>query len=404
MRWRFYNTSDSREVVEHQVMLDKIDAWWREFATKTDDLAALFSQQQQWDLPEWMLQHLNAIHPDLMWEYGPAVDCEGHRLVITPEAAHHLRPLVSTIIERAPAISGWEFYAYRQPGDVEEAVATVAGRTGGDLSDVMVRVQRGEHHRIDLCFHTPHAKHREDEQAMNDAFVATETLLGEECLDRWIGLVEVEPMAKKTGVFGMFRSKEAKPVGLIPLERLHDTVTSVMESIREQLPPTPHCDWTKDAEWTLWELTPPSMDDCPEQRDLFVARSPNPGAWTAAHSSDLFYSGRFTRCGETFCYVKIDGSEALDATHFADKAEIEDALDEVLVPARLGCQIGGGTGQCYSYIDLALIDLDRGLDAVCQRLRQGNVPKQTWIQFFDTDLVCEWIGIYDDTPPPPMEF
>jgi hypothetical protein len=24
-----------------------------------------------------------------------------------------------------------------------------------------------------------------------------------------------------------------------------------------------------------------------------------------------------------------------------------------------------------------------------------------WIQFFDSDLQGEWIGIWDDTPPPP---
>jgi len=32
-----------------------------------------------------------------MWEFGPAVNKEGHRLVITPESAHHLRPLVNRI-------------------------------------------------------------------------------------------------------------------------------------------------------------------------------------------------------------------------------------------------------------------------------------------------------------------
>ncbi len=39
-------------------------------------------------------------------------------------------------------------------------------------------------------------------------------------------------------------------------------------------------------------------------------------------------------------------------------------LDEVLKPDGLGCQIGGGTGRRYSYIELALTDLDRGIRAV----------------------------------------
>jgi hypothetical protein len=89
----------------------------------------------------------------------------------------------------------------------------------------------------------------------------------------------------------------------------------------------------------------------------------------------LFHSERFSKCGETFCYVKLDGKDGLDEEKFPDKAAIEDALDEVLRPRRLGCHIGGGTGLRYSYIDLALTDVQQGLDAVRRRLREGNVPK-----------------------------
>ncbi len=49
---------------------------------------------------------------------------------------------------------------------------------------------------------------------------------------------------------------------------------------------------------------------------------------------------------------------------FADKSEIEDALDAVLRPQKFGCHIGGGTGLRYSYIDLALTDVNRGVDAI----------------------------------------
>lgn len=192
------------------------------------------------------------------------------------------------------------------------------------------------------------------------------------------------------------------PPGIVPLERMQETVAAVIGSVTEQLPDRPHYSWATEAEWTLWELEPKSQEDYTEQADLFVGRSPNPTMWTAAHSRGLFFSERFSRCGETFCYVKLDGSEGLDELMFDDKAEIEDALDEVLKPTELGCQIGGGTGRRYSYIDLALVDVERGIDVVRQRLQEGNVPKRSWIQFFDADLESEWIGIYDDSPPPPM--
>jgi hypothetical protein len=124
--------------------------------------------------------------------------------------------------------------------------------------------------------------------------------------------------------------------------------------------------------------------------------------WQNAHSSVPFDSIRFSRCGETFCHVKIDGTEGLDEEKFADKAEIEDALDEALRDQEIGCVIGGGTGLKYSYVDLALVDVDRGAEIVKRVLRGGNIPKRTWILFFDTDLQARWIGVWDGAPPPPM--
>ena len=94
---------------------DRIDAWWAAFQAKAADLDALFSRQAEWDLPGWMQENLQPIHPHLMWEFGPAVEGPGHRLVITPESRRHLRPLVAEMLRRAPPLDGWEFYAYRLP-------------------------------------------------------------------------------------------------------------------------------------------------------------------------------------------------------------------------------------------------------------------------------------------------
>jgi hypothetical protein len=125
--------------------------------------------------------------------------------------------------------------------------------------------------------------------------------------------------------------------------------------------------------------------------------------WTAAHGGGLFCSERFSRCGETFCYVKLDGSQVLAEERVADKSKIEDALDAALKPSKLGCSIGGGTGLRYSYIDLALTDVDKGIERIRHALQAAQVPNRSWIQFFDTDLAAEWVGIYDDCPPPPLD-
>ena len=114
------------------------------------------------------------------------------------------------------------------------------------------------------------------------------------------------------------------------------------------------------------------------------------------------WSGPSSLDGETFCYVKIDGTQGVDAEEFADRSKIEEALDAALRERQLGCVVGGGTGRMYSYVDLALVDVDRGAEIVQQVLRGGNIAKRTWILFFDADLESQWIGIWEGAPPPPM--
>lgn len=389
MRWLFHNPADANESQSRREVLARIDAWWSAFTAQTQALSDLFSRRQNWDLPNWMAENLQSIDPNLMWEFGPAVAGGKHRLVITPEWRHDLRPLVNAILDRAPRIAGWEFYPYRLPEDAAQARLAVEGRTGGHLDAWRVQPAVGQHRLIDLRFVRPEAD-RDPDNGFHTAFVATETLLGEELLNKWIGAIEVTERV------------DGPPRPVTP-DRLKPTVVSLIESLREQLPEQPCLNWVDEAGWSMFELTPQQAEDYPHQLDLLVAKTPDAGRWRAARIPSRFCSERFSRHGEVFCYLKLDGSEGLDQEKFADKSEIEDALDEVLRPEGLGCQIGGGTGLRYSYIDLALVDVKSGIEAIVRRLRAGNVPHRSWIQFFDADLGAEWVGIYNDTPPPPLE-
>jgi hypothetical protein len=398
MRWRFADPNNQAEAESRREVISQIESWWDAFAGKTEALSGLFSRKARWDLPAWMEANLQVIHPSLMWEFGPAVRERGHRLVITPESAHHLRPLVGAILDRAPKIAGWEFYPFRLPESEEHALATVRGRADYDAGDFKVHVAAGEHQRIDLCFQSPEVSGPDDQDALNAAFVAAETLLGEELLDGWVGAVDVESAEDGHGAGS---ARRPRPVSL---DRLRETVVAVMNAMRDQLPDRPLYRRLEGAEWRLWKLDPGESADPFEQQDLFVARSVDPGVWLAAHSGHLFFSERFSRHGEMFCYLKIDGALGLEGTNFDDKSAIEDALDQVLVPAGLGCVMGGGTGTRYSYVDLALLNLDEAVRAIRSVLQEGRLSRNAWIQFFDSNLGAEWIGVHDDSPAPPIRF
>jgi hypothetical protein len=379
MRWKFASDAARAE------KLRQIDDWWHAFQGKATQLEALFKKEEQWDLPKWMYDHLGAVDENIAWEFGPGVN-DGHRLVLTPEARRELRPLVDTILERAPKLTGWEFYPYRLVEPVAIAELLMGALNLPLLTDARVIATPGEHHFVDLTFFAPGVKDVEDKRSLHAAFKLTEVVLGEDVLDSWIGMIKFEKTAAR---------------GATVLSEMRHSVVKCISQIKAELPQYPAWHESSVGDGRVWKLEPRRDADYAGQLDMFVGRSTQPEMWLAAHSNLPFYSERFSRNGETYCYIKLDGTVPLDEECFRDKGEIEDALDAVLIPAKTGAVVGGGSGLRYSYIDLALSDLENGIQQVIAVLREGNITERAWILFFDDIYREEWVSVWDNSPTPP---
>lgn len=387
-RWVFTDELTENEKVVHNEISILIDNWWTEFEKNHINIDAVFSKGTDFDLLSFMENNLNNIQTNIFWEFGPAINSDGHRLVITPESYKQQRPLVNEILKRAPEIKDWEFYGYRIPETFEDAINTVNSRTGGQITDYKIQAEANRFNQVNLYFINESLKTESDyNQGLNDAFVAIESLLGEENLDKWIGAIEVINQQKD--------SLEIKPI-----TELSKLFNSKRNEIKSNLFKKPHYKIHNSVNWSLLSLEPEEQNDYSQQSDIFVAKAINMPMWNTGASGNLFYSERFSNFDETFCYIKLDGTQGLDEEKFEDKSSIEDALDKVLIKENVGCHIGGGTGLKYSYIDLALTDLDKGIKLVKEVLRKGNISKNSWILFYDSELEYEWIGIWDDTPKP----
>lgn len=55
----------------------------------------------------------------------------------------------------------------------------------------------------------------------------------------------------------------------------------------------------------------------------------------------------------------------------------------------------------YSYIDLALLDVDAAIESIKSSLSAGAVPERGWILFYDRKWSDEWVRIYEEAPGPP---
>ena len=388
MRIKFQFDLSAEERQTNQSIQSAIDRWWRTFLEKTGDLHALFKRQQDWDLPEWMEQNLGAISSNIMWEFGQGL-LGGHRLVITPESRRHLRPLVAQILQRAPKIDGWEFYPYRLPEDEKMAGLTVDARQGARLDQMRFILSPGQFNRVDIRCIVP-ADYPEDKQKAT-GFVAIESLLGEEMLDRWIGYIDYEKAAPY-------------PTEAVPPGDLLSAMRRLVQTLIMKLPNTSWIGRAEGSEWTSFKVNPKrGLADYPSRLDLLTQISAIPELHQCVFSGAVFDSDRFSKCGETFAYVKVDGDGGLPPWGFQDRAQIDDALSTALEGAGLGTVIGGGNGLRYCYTDLALLNVEAAVPVIRETLTRGGVSIRSWLLFFDDNFASEWVGVFPESPPPPME-
>jgi len=401
MRWLFYDRANPEERAQHEALLERMDAFWRGFAEHVDDFVAVFTQQSDFDLVGWMQDSLGAVDPRIMWEFGPARRGAGHRLVATTEGAHHLRPMVDALIERAPQIDGWEFYGYRMADAPELALQGVQARTGIDMSDAKVSVELGEERTVALRVCTPQMTFGANEAVGNAGLVAVESLAGEETLDRWIGAIEVAPMPKAVKSWG-FGKKKAVDDTLVPLGELKSRVDALVDELKARRDTEPFAALDPDAvEWTMLQLEPEQAPDYPGQSDLAVVRTCALELWKASHGPGLFFDERFSAHGESFAFLKID-QETVEAERRVEaKTPIDEAVMAYLAEGNRGALTGSGTGLRYAYLELVLADRERSVPELQELLRGLEVPERSWILFFESHLAGEWVGVYPETPPPP---
>lgn len=395
VRWKLQGGGGAEDA-ERARLRGLMDAWWAAFAERSTDIADVFERRGTFDLPAFMDATLHAVDQRLCWEFGSATTGEGHRLCITPEADRNLRPLLDELLSRAPALPGWEFHAYRSNDPAELVLDVVEARCGIRPDTARVRMERSDERRmVDVTWEL--GPEIPEEKLGHVAFVLTETTFGEEMLDRWVGAVEHQRVAK--GIF----SRGPKWRGL----KLEEARPALDTEVRRLLQSLPEIPW--------WQLRPrEEREDGPSWRmlkgegtngppgreDLISLVTVSPEV-TNGTFSPRFWSGRHSRCGESFVYVQVAADGPPSGARLDRREQIEDALDEALIPRKLGAVISSATGVRWDYIDLAVTDLHAAAEVAVKAMRAAEVDGPAWIRCHDADWTSEWKGVWDDETPPP---
>ena len=247
-------------------------------------------------------------------------------------------------------------------------------------------------HLIDVVVYTPGGL------APRDAERVVESLLGAELCDDWIGAVDGAAMPRGGPLHVVQSGGDLERT--FPLAELPLAVRAAIDGLVSGLPDAPFCAQDRSRAWTLFELEPEPAHDYAAQDDLMLTTTVAPELIKAYLQGLPIYSGRFSRAGELFCYLKLDLAGAPVHEQLAQRRSVEDALDRALVPDGDGCVIGNGLGLRYAYVDLALTRSE-ALSRVRDVALAAGAPERSWLLFLDSELDGEWVGVKRATPVPP---
>lgn len=394
MRWNFIESSNETEVAYKRQKQAAISTWWKSFEGQAETLFQAGKKHDLDSIVDWVDEHLHKVHPDLMWDV--TVDDKECLFVITPESSHELRPLVETMVQSAPTIPKWRFGTYREPH------AATVGEIGdtritSDISDLHFLAHSRTFNIIDVVFMSSHFKRDDEQNDLGSCFVICELLLGEELLDKRIGMIETRsyhrPLQEKiVNLFG--RTKHNPTEGGRPGDELLECVSSLKDEMVKALPDTPFYK-TKFEEFT-GIFVQPSDNALPSR---FTFSTALPDVISSINNRFLFHSERFSKLGEKFCYLKLADMEEIRSS-VEKRGAVEDTIDAALRQAHVGCVFGGGAGQECAFIDLILADVEKAIPIIRQIAQTEQFSDRSWLLFHDTPWIAEWVGLTASSPVP----
>jgi hypothetical protein len=382
-RWRFADESNPRELALKQETIARIDTFWNLFGQRCESWRTDFGNSGSKSMVHFLQPAIATIEDGIMWECGPGDD-SNFALDLTAETNYFLRPIIQTVLERAPQIPGWVFSEYKKP--LRPASLAVDGfvcRRQKSLYPFSATFEKSEASGINVIVSSPKFEKENEIEDLNDAFLLAEVALGEENLDHWIDYIFTKGCKLDEC------SSEAQAV-----EAMVNGFEKLKGDLIDGLPGVPYHKFPQREQYYNVELNSENMQTLPRYGlTLWLIEFMN------VFTKGLrFNSRRLSRFGERFCYLRFEGATGMDPV---SRGEIEDSLDAQLREAAVGCVFGGGSGPNSSmFIDLCLEDIEVAIPLLRSSVEMAKLPHNAKLRFYDADLVHEWVGMFNDTAGP----
>ncbi|HYP89192.1 MAG TPA: hypothetical protein VEQ59_13590 [Polyangiaceae bacterium] len=311
-------------------------------------------------------------------------------------------PLAELLLSMAPSDVGCALSLGRPAIALERALAEVRESHELDLSRATLRAGFGRGHLLEVTLGVPGGSGADHEQ--NAAENLVRAVIGDRVFETWIGAVHAAAAPRMPSLRVLdVRARQPQ----LSIDDLFATVAAAALGVRLglaglprsaplTLPPTSgvaasSADSSRE-DWTLLEVEPLAEDRGRRKDDLLLASTCTPELLRCYLDGSPCSSRRFARADEQFVFMSYVDDELTMSQRAARRSVIESALSDALTD--VGAVTGVGFGVRSTYVDFALYDLEAGLARLISRSRELELPVETFIQFFDSELAEEWLSIW----------
>lgn len=404
-RWRFlYEPGKEADFRAEKIYL--MDNFWKEFKQNQSSFCSPYdNNKDQKVLVSWISEKLSAIEPSLEWEKGP-FDSDREFIAISPIATPNLVPLAETMVKRSGEIDKWKITTYRPPYPAMNIVRAYKARFNENLPAYKAMLESAdnnlngveENRGINLTIVSPEFASDNKQQDLATAMLLSEMVVGEEDTERWINHI-----ATKQGTL----TDSTKFSQESAAKDFKNEFDSLKRKIISALPDKPY-----------WQISAPKETAIIHSKRETVAKfkgdrlriswiTPFPKLEMQLSNPEHFYSERSSKNGEIFAYLNVQADQNSPDAFDKKRDDFYKGLDTLLRNERLGAVVGDGRGinERY-YFDLALANVDKAVPLIQEYCKTKNVPKTSWLRFYDECWRYEWVRMYPDTPDlkAPQEF
>lgn len=376
-RWVFNDSSIPEEAAYKAGTLAKIDTFWREFEKNKDSLNPNIGKKTSETVPPFMKKYLSDINPYIMWELKVDPNDESiTNFTITAESEPALRPILKTMVERAPKLKEWRFVNYLPPFKANEIFDGLKTKDNFKLTAYETKCEISPKNKIDITIYSPDFE--DSEEASANGYRLAELVLGEENAERWAGRFR----SVKRAV-----TKDEKTASI----EFSKGFNALKQTILANLPDKPYFNYD-------WQQRPKYFYVVPNPKNPKTSVDIN-----KCIDSPLFYSDRYSKCGDKFCYLVTGEKWGFKTEN--DIIPLLDQMDKTLVDAKCGITWAhnltiGKNGECHFSVDMCINDIPKAVPILKKLVAEHKVTRNTFLIFHDADWRFEWISLTDDKEAP----